>query len=91
MPLAKKETGYPVDSATAAAAVAEAPKDEQKAAVPRPVQSTVQPTAKDRSIVRQVAWKVVGHMLQNFTGSPEQWFEKAVEFRAKVEKDILEA
>lgn len=91
MPLAKKETGYPVDSATAAAATAEPPKQDTKAAEPQAVKSTVQPSAKDRSIVRQVAWKIAGPALVNWTGSPEAWFEKCLELRAKIEKDILEA
>lgn len=96
MPLARKETGYPVEASQAAVAVAEKPVEGNgQAAAPRVIKSStdqaVQPSAKDRSIVRQVAWKVVGFAMANWTGTPDAWFEKCVELRAKVEKDILEA
>lgn len=92
MPFAKKENGYPVDAVTAATAVVEKVETASGPA-PRIVAqgTTTQPSAKDRSIIRQTAWKIVGPAMANWTGSPEAWFEKALEYRAKVEKDMLEA
>lgn len=93
MPLAKKEEGYPVDAGAAATATVEKPAEAAApAAAPRTIQgkdsAAVQPSAKDRSIVRQVAWKVAGFALANWTGSPEQWFEKCQEVVRKIEADI---
>lgn len=90
MPLAKKAEGYPVDAERAAAAVAEPTTEVTSAA--RVIKETgTQPSAKDRSIVRQVAWKVAGFALVNWTGTPEAWFEKAVEYVEKIEKHIHSA
>jgi hypothetical protein len=89
MPLARKTEGYPVNAAQAAAATVE------RAGVihtdrPTSIVGQTQPSAKDRSIIRQTAWKIVGPAMANWTGSPEQWFDKCVELRAKVEKDMLD-
>lgn len=99
MSLVRKTEGYPVEVGAAAAAVAETPaqhvpEDTAKGAAPagRAVSSSsMQPSQKDRSIVRQVAWKVAGFAMANWVGSPDAWFDKCVEIRAKIEKDILEA
>lgn len=100
MGLARKEAGYPVEEAQAAQAVVTTPEagqtvpppDNAKAAAPRTVkESGTQPSAKDRSIVRQVAWKIAGPAMANWTGTPDAWFEKCVELRAKIEQDILNA
>jgi len=93
MSLVRKTEGYPVEAGAAAAAVAETPKTGAEAPPKsREIKdAAVQPSAKDRSIVRQVSWKVAGFAMANWVGSPEAWFDKCVEIRAKIEKDILEA
>lgn len=92
MPLVQRENGYPVEEkAAAAATVAEAvPNIEARSRI-KTSDSQVQPSAKDRSIIRQTAWKIVGPAMANWTGSPDAWFEKCVEMRAKVEQDMLGA
>lgn len=85
MPLVAKAEGYPVSEAKAATA------EVQPSAAPAVTHQGVTHSQKDRSIVRQVAWKVAGFAMGAFTGSPDAWFEKCLEIRAKIEKDILEA
>ena len=88
MPIVDRSQGYPVDEAKAVAA-------EVSNGDTAPIKLTeapkLQPSAKDRSIIRQTSWKIVGPAMANWTGSPEAWFEKCVEMRAKVEKDMLDA
>lgn len=93
MPLVQRETGYPVDTQTAAEAKVETPAaaEVSRSRVIGSSDVQAQPSAKDRSIIRQTAWKIVGPAMANWTGSPDAWFDKCVEMRAKVEQDMLGA
>lgn len=94
MPLVAKETGYPIESATAAAATVEQSTAETKTAPAtqgRVLKSSeTHPSLKDRSIINQAAWKVAGFIgLANYASSPEQLYELVEKTQKKIEAQML--
>lgn len=82
--LVNKQNGYPADEKAASAAVVTG--SPGVAAVEQ--LAALRPSPKDRSIVRQVAWKVVGPAMLSYASSAEDWFAKAVEYVEKVDRHI---
>lgn len=91
MPLVNRADGYPLGQTVVNGAEVQSLSVSATGQVPPVIHQGVTHSQKDRSIVRQVSWKIAGHAMANWTGGPDAWFEKCLEIRARIEKDILEA
>jgi hypothetical protein len=89
MPLASKANGYPVDAATAAAAVVEKAPEANGDTSKKLAPCTTQPSLKDRSIINQAAWKSVQFAATQYAGNAEQWYAVASKLQRQVEADML--
>lgn len=88
MPMVNKAEGYPVPDSVSAGQTIQISSENGY------VSAKVQPSAKDRSIIRQTAWKCAAMMasaLGNYYGSPDQLKAALRELKADVEKDMLDA